>query len=193
MSAPSAVRNARTAFTPTPQQVFVDGISTWPTAGGPLHSFRVDIHAAGMDSPIGAASGWISWHLSPEELSSAALLVGAYSSMFGAAVERISAEGFGRDVVFVERIVLDVDFRGYRLNGAILMDLVDLLCPHSTDPLVVLQPEPLGPGGLGYDRGAFRDRALERLRTTYRASGLLPAPGHPEVYLAGRSELQAHA
>lgn len=193
MSAPSAVRNARSAFTPTPDQVFVDGISTSPTAGGPLHSFRVDIHAAGMDSPIGAASGWVSWHLSPEELSRAALLVGAYPSMFAAAVERLSADGFGRDVVFVERIVLDVRFRGYRLNGAILRDLSDLLCPHSVDPLVVLQPEPLGPGGLSYDRGAFRDRALERLRTTYRASGLQPAPGHPEVFLAGRGELQAHA
>lgn len=193
MSAPSAVRNARSAFTPTPDQVFVDGISTSPTAGGPLHSFRVDIHAAGMDSPIGAASGWVSWHLSPEELSRAALLVGAYPSMFAAAVERLSADGFGRDVVFVERIVLDVRFRGYRLNGAILRNLSDLLCPHSVDPLVVLQPEPLGPGGLGYDRGAFRDRALERLRTTYRASGLQPAPGHPEVFLAGRGELQAHA
>ncbi len=67
---------------------------------------------------------------------------------------------------------LDPKWRGNRLSGVIIMDLLDLLRLPLDSTVVVLQPEPQKPTGGPYADGPERDEALARLTMAYQAGGL---------------------
>jgi len=140
---------------------------------------------AGLDE-IGLVSGWIGWRIDGEDLLDAADAISSDAEQLGSvAVAIIDAhpDAFIDNVLLIDRMHLAPQWRGNRLSGAILADLLSLLRLDADSTVVVLQPEPqqsvLQPEpqqstGGSMDDGAERDKALARLTSAYRASGLEP-------------------
>lgn len=126
---------------------------------------------------IGTVRGWIGWQITDEDLYDAADAISADAEPLGAAAVAIieaHPDAFIDNVLLIDRMHLDPKWRGNRLSGAIIDDLLALLRFDPDSTVVVLQPEPQRPTGGLYDDGPERDQALARLTAAYRASGLEP-------------------
>lgn len=126
---------------------------------------------------VGTVRGWIGWQIGDEDLHDAADAISADAEILGAtAVAIIEAhpEAFIDNVLLIDRMHLGSKWRGNRLSGAIIADLLALLRLDTDSTAVVLQPEPQKPDGGPYEDGPERDQALARLTAAYRASGLKP-------------------
>jgi hypothetical protein len=90
-----------------------------------------------------------------------------------AAIIDTYSDNFIDAALLIDLMCLESKWRGKRLSGAIITNLMALLRldPGST---VVLQPEPQRPNGGPYDDGSERDEAMARLHEAYWASGLEP-------------------
>lgn len=152
-----------------------------------LRGFRADICASGVPFRIGSVSGWFSSDLSERDLLSGGIPSELGDDLLSAAIALLAVEMTERSLLIIDRIVLSSILRGRRLAGAALADLVDLI---GSRPLVLLRPEPLGRGGLGYEPGPFRECALERLCGAYRSYGLGPVNTVPGVMWAEGVQLR---
>lgn len=126
---------------------------------------------------IGQVHGWIGWSISEVDLADAGDAVSGDAEALGvAAVEIIDEypDAFIDDALLIDRMWLDPKWRGRRLSGAIITDLMELLRLEPESTAVVLQPEPQDPDGGPYNDGVKRDEAMARLHAAYRASGLEP-------------------
>lgn len=126
---------------------------------------------------IGTVGGWIGWQIEGDDLYDAADAISADAEPLGAAAAAIveaHPDAFIDSVLLIDRMHLDPQWRGNRLSGAIIDDLLALLRLEADSTVVVLQPEPQKPTGGPYDDGTERDEALARLTAAYRASGLEP-------------------
>lgn len=124
---------------------------------------------------LGSVRGWISWRIEGDDLYDAADSISSDAEPLGAAAVAIieaHPDAFVESVVLIDRMHLKPEWRGNRLSGAIIRDLLALLRLDAESTVVVLQPEPQKPEGGPYDDGAQRDQALARLEAAYRASGL---------------------
>lgn len=126
---------------------------------------------------IGSVRGWIGWRIDEEDLYEAADAISSDSEALGStAVEIIqeNPDAWIDDVVLIDRMHLEPEWRGHRLSGAVIDELLALLRLDPESTVVVLQPEPQRPAGGPYRRGAQRDGAMAKLTSAYRKSGLLP-------------------
>jgi hypothetical protein len=124
---------------------------------------------------IGSVTGWIGWQIGDEDLHDAVDAISADAEPLGAAAAAIieaNPEQFIDNVLLIDRMHLDPQWRGNRLSGAIIADLLALLRLNPDSTVVVLQPEPQQPAGGPYDDGPERDAALSRLTAACRDSGL---------------------
>lgn len=126
---------------------------------------------------IGTVRGWIGWQIEGEDLYDAADAISVDAAPLGAAavaIIEVHPDAFVDNVLLIDRMYLEPQWRGIRLSGAIITDLLALLRLDADSTVVVLQPEPQKPEGGPYDDGSERDHALARLMAAYRASGLQP-------------------
>ena len=131
---------------------------------------------SGLDE-IGLVSGWLGWRIDDEDLLDAADAISSDAEQLGAAAAAIidaHPDAFIDNVLLIDRMHLAPRWRGNRLSGAIIADLMALLRLDADCTVVVLQPEPQESTGGPIDDGPERDKALARLTSAYRASGLEP-------------------
>lgn len=152
-----------------------------PADGGVdvLRQFYASVEYSTETGPdqIGTVSGWIGWQIEDEDLYEAADAISADAEPLGATAAEIievHPDVFVDTVLLIDRMYLDPKWRGNRLSGAIIDDLLKLLRFESDSTVVVLQPEPQRPTGGPYDDGTERNGALARLTAACRASGLEP-------------------
>ncbi len=144
-----------------------------------LRQFSAEVlyhHESDVEA-IGQVHGWIGWSISEVDLADAGDAISGDAEALGvAAVEIIDEypDTFIDDALLIDRMWLDPKWRGRRLSGAIIDDLMGLLRLEPESTVVVLQPEPQDPDGGPYEDGGKRDEAMRRLHAAYRASGLKP-------------------
>lgn len=137
----------------------------------------VEYNTESGNEQIGNICGWIGWQIEDDDLYDAADAISADAEPLGAAASAIVEAhpgSFIDNVVLIDRMYLAPQWRGNRLSGAIIGDLLALLRFEPKSTVVVLQPEPQKPTGGPYNYGAERDEALASLTAAYRISGLEP-------------------
>jgi len=137
----------------------------------------VEYHGESGPEEVGQVCGWIGWSISEEDLADAADAISADAEQLGSAAADIIdtyPENFVDAALLVDRMHLDPKWRGRRLSGLIIINLMELLRLDPGSTVVVLQPEPQSPQGGPYDDGPERDEAMVHLHAGYRASGLEP-------------------
>jgi len=131
---------------------------------------------SGLDE-IGLGSGWLGGGVDDGDLLHAGGALSSDAEQLGAAAAAIidaHPDAFIDNVLLIDRMHLAPRWRGNRLSGAIIADLMALLRLDADCTVVVLQPEPQESTGGPIDDGPERDKALARLTSAYRASGLEP-------------------
>ncbi|WP_163541989.1 hypothetical protein [Occultella kanbiaonis] len=126
---------------------------------------------------IGSVWGWIGWQSDEEDIFDAADAISHDAMTLGAAAVEIvqsNPDVFIDNILLIDRMEIGAQYRGNRLSGAIIADLLSLLRLDPDRTAVVLEPEPQASTGGPLEDGPVRDAALERLTSAYRASGLEP-------------------
>jgi hypothetical protein len=147
-----------------------------------LREFSAEVALSTEEGPkeIGSVCGWIGWNVRGEDVHDAADAISTDAETLGAAAAAIMdnrPDAFVDTVLLIDRMHLDPDWRGRRLSGAIIDDLLSLLRLDPETTAVVLQPEPQRPEGGPMADGPERAAALARLQAAYRLSGLEPWDG----------------
>ena len=102
-----------------------------------------------------------------------------YSSdaeVLGSAVDEIIDACWDCDVdacLMVSLMTMEQSWRGHRLAGGIIHDVMDMLRLDPDSTAVVLIPEPMTPMG-PIEPGPERDAAMGRLKAGYRKEGFEP-------------------
>jgi hypothetical protein len=125
----------------------------------------------------GQVHGWIGWTILEEDLADAGDAISFDAGQLGTAAADIIdtyPENFIDAALLIDRMYLEPKWRGKRLSGVIITNLMALLRLDPGSTVVVLQPEPQNPEGGPYDDGPERDEAMGHLHAAYRASGLEP-------------------
>ncbi|SBN59218.1 Hypothetical protein PFR_JS13-1_296 [Propionibacterium freudenreichii] len=123
---------------------------------------------------VGSLTGWISRGLDGEFLWDLCDELSADAECVGAIAREIlnpNEDFFVMDVLLVDRMFLEPSWRGRRLTGALVEEIMDLLGLNRDMSAVVLCPEPQSKRGGPFDLGPERDEAMQRLRLAYEASG----------------------
>jgi hypothetical protein len=144
-----------------------------------LRQFNASIGYSTRSGPdeIGIVSGWIGWGIDDEDLLDAADAISSDAEQLGAAAAEIidaHPDALIDNVLLIDRMHLVPRWRGNRMAGVIVADLLSLLRLDVASTVVVLQPEPQASTGGPINDGPERDKALARLTSAYRASGLEP-------------------
>lgn len=142
-----------------------------------LRQFIADVGYRGEDDEegIGSVTGWIGWQILDQDVHDAADEISSDAEILGQAAAQIIddyPENYIDTVLLIDRMHLDAKWRGHRLSGAIINDLMALLRLDNESTAVVLQPEPQRPKGGPMPYGPERDRAMARLEAAYEESGL---------------------
>lgn len=145
---------------------------------GLLRAFDAIIKDAGDDIPIGQVRGLIAWRSelfslleAADEISSDAATLAYAADQIRRADVRPDAEDQIDTVLMVELVSLERRFRGHRIAGAVIDQIVDLLVLDPLTTLVVLEPEPQQEDGGPLPKGAVRTAARARLRGAYEGQG----------------------
>lgn len=155
-------------------------ISMWrPIDGGEdvLRQFHSEIMYEAESEPIniGSVLGWIGWKIADEDVHDTADAIGSDAEALGSAVREILRSypnKFIDNALLIDRIHLATQWRGNRLTGSIIYNILDLLRFDPEHTVVVCQPEPQKSSGGPYEYGEERDHAMRRLTNSYKASGL---------------------
>lgn len=142
-----------------------------------LRQFDGDIKYATYSGPesIGTVTGWIGWNMLDEDVHDVADAISSDAEPLGAAAASIieaHPDEYLATVLLIDRLHLDERWRGHRLSGRIIDDILALLRLDPESTVVVLKPEPQKPTGGPYGDGSDRDAAMGRLCAAYRESGL---------------------
>lgn len=81
------------------------------------------------------------------------------------------SEPFVDDVLLIDRLSIEAEYRGRGLLGVLLTKLVDTFRLRVNGCVIVTEPEPQRPGGGPYPEDEVRDRALAGLTRSLRAAG----------------------
>lgn len=141
-----------------------------------FHASIESVNDEGGES-IGTVRGWIGWQIAGDDLHDAADAISADCEPLGAvAAEIVDTDpyAFIDNVLLLDRMHLDMSWRGKRLSGSIIDGLLMFLRLDPETTLIVLQPEPQRPEGGPYELGPERTEALAKLTSAYRASGFEP-------------------
>lgn len=125
---------------------------------------------------IGGIIGWIGFEIGDEDMADVADAISYDAGVLGAAAADIMERTtiWPRHALLLQHIGLNQKYRGLRLTGEIVQDLMALLRLDRDETLVLFQPEPQRPEGGPYDNGPERDTAMSKLHAAYRASGFQP-------------------
>lgn len=136
-----------------------------------LRQLQVDIEYG--DESIGGIIGWIGFEIGDEDMQDAGDAISYDAEALGVAAADIMERTtiWPRHALLLQHIGLREEYRGHRLTGVIVKDLMALLRLEPDETLVLFQPEPQRPEGGPYENGPERDAALTRLEAAYRASG----------------------
>lgn len=137
----------------------------------------VEYHTDSGPEEVGQVHGWIGWSISEEDLADVGDAISYDAEQLGIAAADIidtHPENFIDAALLIDRMYLDPKWRGRRLSGAIITNLMALLRLDPDSTVVVLQPEPQDPNGGPYESGPELDDAMVHLHAAYRASGLEP-------------------
>lgn len=150
-----------------------------PIDGGAdvLRQFTADVTYVGEydDEAIGGVMGWIGWQILDDDVHDAADAISGDAETLGQAAEQIIEaypENYIDTVLLIDRMHIDPKWRGHRLSGAIIIDLMALFRLDRERTAVVLQPEPQRPEGGPFPYGSERNQAMARLEAAYEESGL---------------------
>ena len=126
---------------------------------------------------IGDISGWIGWNMAKEDVFDCADAVSMDAATLGWVAAEIipwcarTAHVAVRDLIFIDTIRLDPTFRGNRVSGAIVDQLLGLLRIRSERTLVELIPEPQDEDGDELEPGAAHDAAARKVQNAFEACG----------------------
>ncbi len=146
-----------------------------------LRSFHADVMVHDLEvgelTRIGAVEGFIAFESTEVQLSMAADAISSEALTLAHAADEIRrsldnyAEVTPSTVLLVHLIRIKQQWRGSRICGHIISQLLEVLRldPHAT--LVVLEPEPQFEDGGRMRKGPQRTAALARLRETYVDAG----------------------
>jgi len=110
----------------------------------------VEYHHEGGLEETGQVHGWIGWSILEEDLADAGDAIGVDAGQLGTpAADIIDAfpENFIDAALLIDRMYLEPKWRGKRLSGVIITNLMALLRLDPGSTVVVLQPEPQNPEG----------------------------------------------
>lgn len=142
-----------------------------------LRSLWVEItyDDADADGPetIGGMSGWITLEPDSPDLADAGDCVSHDAMVLTAAAAAISKSRSRYWLgLLINRFWIDEDWRGRKLTGRVVDQVLDLLQRDRDEAVVVLVPEPQQPAGGGpYPDGPERDQAKARLEAAYKTAG----------------------
>lgn len=150
-----------------------------------LRSFKAGI---GIAEPlgdelveIGSCSGWFARRGDMDLLVDAADSIDQECYELGCAAARIidaHSEGFLDTALLLNRMTLAEHWRGHKLTGPIVRNLVDLLQLEPVMTVAVTLPEPVGLDGSGpLEDGPLRDAGMAKLHASCRAAGFEPSDG----------------
>jgi len=122
-------------------------------------------------------NGWIGWQIQDEDLFDAADAISSDACGLGYVASKIIDAyplAFVENALLIDRMYLVPKWRGHRLSNHIINDLLGLLRLDPDSTVVVLQPEPQRSEGGPYRENQERERAMSKLQSAYRESGLVP-------------------
>lgn len=138
---------------------------------------EVAYEAEAEDVVLGHVSGWIGWNISDEDVYEAADAISSDAATLGAAASEIMRERstlWIDTVLLLDRIFIKPEYRGNRLTGPIVTNILHLLRLDHETTLILMFPEPQRPEGGPMPEGPEREAALDRLLKAYRTSGFEP-------------------
>lgn len=149
-----------------------------------LRYFSVSINSDIVDPDgavtcIGSMTGWYSRSVAEGNLTDAGDAIDgeAYELAWGAAaiIEEVTDEYYD-EVLLINRITLDEEWRGHKLMRYLVENTVDLLQGEPSWVIAVLYPEPISLDGSGepLDDGPERDAGMAKLHAACRAGGFQP-------------------
>lgn len=143
-----------------------------------LRSFRGEVTYVSESSTVhnvGTVSGWVTQRADSGRLGLDGDELSQDSSVLAYAAEDIMCSarlGIVESVLMINRVTLIQHWRGHRLLGAIVSNILDLLQLYPTTTIAVTQPEPLSlTTGRLLDPGPVRDAGMAKLHRACLASG----------------------
>lgn len=140
---------------------------------GVLRDFSAEITCIFENSDIpvdiGRVTGWITFDVGSPDLLRAGDAIAADAMVLAEAVAQISREQSVYSLgILIDRIWIKEPWRGNRLTGVVVDQLLDLLQHDPVESVVVLVPEPLDEASHApYPDGPVRDAALDQLQAAY--------------------------
>lgn len=179
------------------EQIEVDEIVIERAPDGGVDVFRIfnaDVLRVDTESSevIGDISGWIGWNMADEDVFDCADAVSEDAATLGWIASEIltwQAKRSGvaiRDLVFIDTIRLEPGFRGKRLSGAIIDQLLGLLRLRNPTTLVELIPEPQDEDGDELPAGPEGDIARQKVRDRFESAGFQRWPNSGVWWRMGR-------
>lgn len=166
-----------------PTDVGIDTVTVgWPEEGGPgdvLRRVSGDIMAWDVPEPekVGTISAWVCWPPLWDDLTDAGDRIDDHAYRLGKIADDIVAANPDEEfesALFLELLFLEARFRGNKLTGSLVADLMTILRLDPDATVVVLFPGPVASPTVRMDDGPARDVALTKLRGAYRESGFRP-------------------
>jgi hypothetical protein len=146
-----------------------------------LRSFQADVMVHDVEvgelTRIGAVQGLIAFESTEVQLAMAADAISTEALTLAHAADEIRrsldkyAEVTPTTVLLVDLIRIKEQWRGSRICGHIISQLLEVLRLHPESTLVVLEPEPQFEDGGRMRKGPQRTAALASLRETYVDAG----------------------
>lgn len=147
-----------------------------------LRGFSATVRYAGDEyaepKQIGLLTGWLTRDVYAG-VADAGDALSADGMILGGAAQELVEEHEGDRildaVVMLDRATLDPEFRGQKLLGAMVDDLLDVLQLEATETIVVVFPEPLPlVKGAARPEGDERKAGLRKLERALAAAGFQP-------------------
>ncbi|MGC5617713.1 hypothetical protein, partial [Georgenia sp. Z1491] len=146
--------------------------------GGLLRGFRAEVTYVDLVSSVhdvGTMTGWCTRWADSGRLADAGDCLSTDAAILAAVAEDIvdSPEvGIIEDVLMIDRVTLAEEWRGHKLLGAIVTNVVDLLQVYPSSTIAVTQPEPLSlSSGKALEEGPLRDAGMAKLHRACAAAG----------------------
>lgn len=131
---------------------------------------------------VGRITGWIGRYWAGCPLEDAGDSISEDAMTLASAAKKIiddEIDEYFDSVVLLNRAVLEGDWRGHRLTGPIVTQVLDLLQLELTSTVLVLHPMPLDGHGSPLKDGPERSAAMVKLEAAYREAGFEPAADGP--------------
>lgn len=145
---------------------------------GVLKQFRARFSTyddADDEQDVGSLVGWIGWRVLDEDVADAADAISSDAAYIGYVAAQLleddANDSLIEDVVLIDRMWIEPEFRGRGLLGNLVDRLIVGLRLHVDGCFVVTEPEPQQRSGGPYPDGPTRDRAMAGLLRSLRSAG----------------------